>query len=239
VAGKFERRNVRRVTLGIVALLLAAGPPPMACAVVIFDTGTPDEYSNLAVLADPTLSAAQFLAQDFTLTAPAQIDTVEAYLGGLAGETITMDLASKIGMSAAPSDLLSSFSLLMPGNIPNDGAFVSATVNQVLQPGTYFLVFSAGTSVAWMPIAAPTAIGNRFIATDISFPFVNVNTTLPIASKLSSLSLNLGIRISGTVIPEPSPVVIWSLFSALGLIVHSCRRNRRAAQQVVVLTGHG
>jgi hypothetical protein len=25
----------------------------------------------------------------------------------------------------------------------------------------------------------------------------------------------------------------------LGLIVHSCRRNRRAAQQVVVLTGHG
>jgi hypothetical protein len=212
----------------MVALLVVASLPSSASAVVILDTGTPDESGNRSVFANPGLPGAQFLAQEFMLTLPTEIDTIEAYIGGPAGNSVTMDLASSIGTTATASDLIASSTLATPGTSPNSGAFVSATVSQTFQPGTYFLVFSGDTGGQFMPIDAPSTIGSRFLASDFAFPFTNVNTTLPIASNFGTTNARLGIRISGTVIPEPSTFAIWSVLATLGITVGWWRRRRAA-----------
>jgi hypothetical protein len=214
------------VTLGAILIVSSVGE-----GALIFDTGIPDQNTNRSIFADPSFGA-QFAAQQFVLGSQTQIDTIQAYIGGVSGRTIIMDLASSIGTTATAADLIASFSLPTPGTTPSAGAFVAATVNQVLQPGSYFLVFSADALGGWLPIQAPSTIGTRYLAVDGQpAPFTNVNTSLPISSNFFSTTYQPGIRIFGSTVvsssvPEPSTLAIFFVLSALSLPVFFRRRKR-------------
>lgn len=202
---------------------------PTAQADPILDTGVPNSSFNRAVLVDPV--AAQVLAQEFSLTETTFVRSIEAYIGGLAGNSIQMDLTTSIGPGASSSDILGTFSLATPGLALNSGAFVSATVDLSLDPGTYYLVFSPDAGGGFLPSDAPNTIGNRFTATDMTPPITNVNVGQPIASNfsLSNFQFQPGIRINGPVVPEPSALAIWSVVGLIGVAFARRRRIRAAA----------
>jgi hypothetical protein len=198
----------------------------------LVDSGTPEESGGL-VVANPFeadgRTVGQFLAQAFSLFNPAFISTIEADIGGDAGNAIQMQLTSAIGTAATAADLIGSFSLPTPG-LPFAATFVSAPVNMNLQPGTYFLVFSAGLNGGFMPIFfnARNNIGDTFIASNPPFGGTNLNAAFPPASNFSlpapcptppprgcrDLTGPLGVRIEGNVIPavpdESSTLVIFN-----------------------------
>ena len=218
------------LVFSIAAVVFAITLPTASLGAVLLDTGVPDESSNRSVFAEPSLPGAQFLAQQFSFADPVFVSTIEAYIGGSSGRTIRMDLATQIGTAATAADLIDTFSLAAPGLPGLQGAFASATVNRLLSPGDYYLVFSGdNVNEGWMPINAPSTIGSRYLAADNTFPFVNVNTALPIASNFRSVTEQYGIRISGNAVggevPEPATVSLWSL---LGLTFLVGRRWRRA-----------
>ena len=196
-----------------------------ARADVLLDTGTPNQTGNRSVFSDPTLPGAQFLAQEFSFVQPVQVDTIEVYLGGATGNAIQMDLTSAIGTSATVADIIGTYGLATPGTSPNIGSYVSASVNLALAQGDYFLVFSADENGGFLPINASTTIGNRYSVAEGSFPFSSVNTGLPLASDFNpSSSYSPGVRISGTVVPEPSAIVLLGM-GAVGILSLRCRRR--------------
>jgi hypothetical protein len=107
-----------------------------ASGVLLVDSGTPEDP-----FAGTSVFGFQFLAQAFSLSDPAFISNIEAFISGnpLHPHVIQMQLTSAIGPAATAADLVGSFSLPTPA-FPR---FVPTPVNLNLQPGTYFLVFSA------------------------------------------------------------------------------------------------
>lgn len=203
---------------------------PSVMGALVLDTGTPNESRNLSVFAAPGLPGAQFLAQEFSLTSTTHVTDIAAYIGGASGHFITMDIASAIGTTATSTDLIASYNLAMPGTWPHEGEFVSATVNHTFLAGTYFLVFSAGTTDGWMPVNAPNTIGNRFSVADRSFPFMSVNTVLPIASNFEPHPhYQPGIQIYGNVIPAPGAITL----GLIGMVSLSGFHRRRKQSTAV------
>ncbi|MHC4550442.1 MAG: PEP-CTERM sorting domain-containing protein [Planctomycetota bacterium] len=224
--------KVARAT--VAGLLVTLGLSLDAQADVVLDSGTPDESTNYSIFANSALGAAQFLAQEFSLADPVHLDTIELYLGTTsAGATVTIDLAGRIRSGATPADIITTFSLTAPLATPSAGDWVAASVHVNLAPGTYYIVYSAGTPGAYAPLRAPNDIGGRlYSASDSSFPFTNVNTSLPIASNFSLLGdpRGTGVRLSGGAIPEPSILLLVGLaFAVAGWLVGRRRRGKKTA----------
>ena len=87
---------MRRLCVGVVVSLVIGSVASTSWAAYIFDTGAPDESANRSVFANTSLPGAQFLAQGFTLGGPTQIDAIEAYIGGAAGNSINSPPTAKL-----------------------------------------------------------------------------------------------------------------------------------------------
>jgi hypothetical protein len=212
-----------------------------ASAVLLVDSGTPTSgLAGFGVSFGPLPSSA-VLAQAFSLSDPAFISTIEVYMfaPGDVPIVMQMQLTSAIGPAATAADLIGSFSLPTPP--PLEPAFVSSPVNLNLQPGTYFLVFSAPYPGAVMPDGPPNDIGDLFAAFDDGFNPVfppNIDMAFPPASNFSLVSIapgngTVGVRIEGNVIPavpDESSTLVLFFIAAFGVCGYSLWCRKGAAQ---------
>jgi hypothetical protein len=217
-----------------------------ASAVLLVDSGTPESFppGDFGVRNWPPPLGGSFLAQAFSLSDPAFISTIEAFIEGESGFAMQMQLTSAIGPAATATDLIGSFSLPLPGTVQeNPPTFVSTPVNVNLQPGTYFLVFSTDFNAdfhggAGMPFDAPNDIGDTFGAGDsgLDMAFPPASNFLPTGLVEDAVSDTLGVRIEGNVIPavpDESSTPVLFLIGVFGVCGYSvwCRNGAAEARK--------
>ncbi len=220
-------RSLRSVS--IFALALAVAAP--ASAMLILDTGTPDESGAQGVYYDPTFGSATFVAQEFTLNENTTLSGIEVYAGGLANNGFRLQVATQIGPAADPSDVLGGTEIMLPGtpSFSTDGEWVLGNIDLALNAGTYFLVISPlGMSgnpflgSSFLPTDAPNVLGDRYTASDGMNPLDNVDLTDPLLSGfVLNNSFQPGIRFYS--VPEPAAL---ALFASVGWALFG-RRSRK------------
>jgi hypothetical protein len=219
-----------------------------ASAVLLVDSGTPESTGFFGIKNWPPPLGGGFLAQAFSLSDPAFISTIEAFIEGERGFAIQMQLTSAIGPAATATDLIGSFSLPLPGTVfdnpPTFPTFVSTPVNVNLQPGTYFLVFSTDFNAehrggAGMPSDAPNKIGDTFGAGDsgLDMAFPPASNFLPILTVPASAA-QVGVRIEGNVIPavpDESSTLVLLFIAVFGVCGYSlwCRKGATQADRLL------
>lgn len=218
--------NSKLITANLLAVAFCLGAAvPTHALITIVDSGTPDQVSNSSVFVDSTLPGAQFVAQEFSLASPANVVSIETYLGGNGSDPIDVHLSTSIGTGTVLGDVITSFSLLPPGTSPSAGDWVAAPVNLNLAAGTYYMVYSAvdGDDGAFLPRNAPNDIGPSFLASEGAPPFTIIDVALPPASDFfqTSATTRYGLRIIA--IPEPATLAL----AVVGLVAASGVRRRQ------------
>jgi hypothetical protein len=172
--------------------------------------------------AEISVSSAQVLAEDFTLTTAVEITDIAVDMSGYGTDSFTLWVTNAIGPAATADNVLFQASLTFPetGGGLNGAAIVSTPLDLFLSPGSWFLVESSEqTSVyqGW--------IGGRGVSA-ISTPFGSVgpgtnsccspDSVFPPDSTFAPAS-ELAFQISGDQTPEPPSFALF-LSGGLGLI---------------------
>lgn len=208
-------------------ILMLAGP---AGAVIVLDTGTPDETGASGVYYDVTFQSARFVAQEFTLVEAIQLSGVSIYAGGFDTNAIRVELSTAIGAGATGGDVLGAVELALPGTpyFGTTGEWLFGALDLALAAGSYYLVLSPANGSnpilgsSYLPIDAPAVLGDRWAAGDGMLPFTNVDLTTPVASAFAlDNGFQPGVRIHAA--PEPAA----GLLLGLGALALARRRLGR------------
>ena len=137
--------------------------------------------------AEIAVISSQFVAQEFTLTQPIHITSINLQMSGFGNDQFTFWLTNSIGPSTTTSNVLLQRNLTFPntgGGV--NGTTVSVSTDMQLDPGAYFLVLSSEqTSIfqGWLlaTMILPSNVGtvtNHFLTTFASLGG-NTNSQFP------------------------------------------------------------
>jgi hypothetical protein len=193
---RLRRLGVQRIAgLGVLGLLLACP----ASATVIVDTGPGPGRGGWFVRCDDVTF--QWLAAEFTLAEATSLTSVEGWMRAYTGTPhATVAIYADGGNVPAESPLY----LSTPFAVRGAGWYGVGGVHWPLSAGTWWVAFQAHEGWAVMPVL-PTS------------PLVNEVYSLDTGASWSPLDLNLGVRIEGEPMPEPSTMLLVGS-GLLGLI---------------------
>jgi hypothetical protein len=211
-----------KTTLIGAALLAGAIAPGLASAGFVLDTGTPGGSSST------TLSNAQWVAAEFTLSSAEDITSISTYLnGGTTGQLNTDSYTyifydtSVIGARASnrASDEAAS---PINGTFTVNGGWNTTATNVTLGPGTYYLAVQTTTSqTKGLYLPTETSAGTGTVPAQ---GFAWYSTTGTSSQFSANGAPTFGVQIAAT--PVPLPAAVWLLAGGLGMVGTRIRRRR-------------
>jgi len=205
---KLRYKSARLPSLAIAALLCSVAAPP-ATAASIVDTGAGPDNNDTTW----GLTSGQYLAAEFTLGSDDTIRTIEAYIGGIVSQTVTVRIFTDGGD--------------VPGSVLYSGSFDTAItaqgaaqwqglagLNWALSAGAYWIGFEGTASNAfaysgYLVGAAPDPLGNEAFSVGGSSPYHGADDL--------DLSIRITDDMAAAAVPEPAT---WALmlvgFGAIG-----------------------